>query len=130
MKNQPPGRKQSGSFILEALISVILFSIALIALVSLASRSLSQTTQSKARNDASYLASDLIGEMWVSASAPGAFDHSAWDAKVAASLPGGAVDAVTVAGTQVTVTISWSDSKEGAGAVRHHYTTTTQVIKN
>jgi type IV pilus assembly protein PilV len=58
-------RRQAGSFILEAIISLLLFAVGVISLMGLVIQGLNQVGQSKARNDASYLAGELIAEMWV-----------------------------------------------------------------
>jgi type IV pilus assembly protein PilV len=111
---------------------VVIFSIGLIALVGISAQALNQVTQSRARNDASFLASELIGEMWVSPSTPAAFNATTWLARVRdpANLPGG--DAVlqfdAADPTKVTITISWSDRKEAG--VRHQYITTAVVARN
>jgi type IV pilus assembly protein PilV len=120
-------RFQRGSFIIESLVSVIIFAIGLISMIGLATQALNQVTQTKARNDASYLAGELVGDMWVSASAPSAFNTTPWVARVASALPSGQAT-VTVAGTQVDITITWSDSKNEG--VRHQYQTTTQISRN
>jgi type IV pilus assembly protein PilV len=76
--------RESGSFILEALVSLLIFSLALLGLVGLSVQALNQVGQSKARNDASFLASELISDMWVSA----AVNIDTWDTRVKASIPG------------------------------------------
>lgn len=118
---------QQGSFIIESLISVVIFAIGLISMIGLATQALNQVTQTKARNDASYLAGELVGDMWVSASAPNAFNTTAWQARVASTLPSG-LATVTVTGTQVDITITWTDSKNDG--VRHQYQTSTQIARN
>ena len=45
------------------------------------------------------------------------------------ALPGGSAT-VTVAGSQVTITITWTDAKGGAGGTTHNYTTATLIAKN
>ena len=119
-------KQQSGMFIIEALISVLLLVIGIVALVMVAAQSTNQVGQSKYRNDASYLASELIGEMWVSASGTAA-DTTAWQARVASMLPGGTGSA-TLSGTQVAVDVAWSDAK--SSGVQHHYRTTANIVKN
>ena len=113
--------------LLEALISVLIFSVALLGLGSLAATALSQSGQSKARNDASNLASELIGDMWISSSTPATFDTLAWQARVAANLPGGTAT-VTPNGTQIAIVITWTDAKNQG--VSHVYSTTAQIAKN
>ena len=128
--------RQSGSFIIEALVSLLIFAVALISLVGLAVQSLNQTTQTKWRNDASNLAGDLISEMWVSASVPSAFDttvspstsaSATWLARVAAALPGSS-STVTVVGNRVTIQINWADRKDPT--VPHFYITASEIVKN
>ncbi|HEY6895860.1 MAG TPA: hypothetical protein VI279_01260, partial [Rhodocyclaceae bacterium] len=79
---------QSGSQLIEAIISLLIFSIGLIALVNLAGKAMNQAGQSRSRNEASYLAGELIGEMWVSTAAPASFDTSAWNTRVQSVIPG------------------------------------------
>lgn len=118
---------QRGSVLLESLISVLIFSIGLIGLVGLASQALNQSGQSRARNDASNLASELVADMWISGSAPTAFDTTAWQARVAVTLPSGTAT-VTPTGTQVSIVIAWPDPKNQG--VQHTYSTTAQIAKN
>jgi type IV pilus assembly protein PilV len=123
-----PSRKaQSGSFILEALISVVIFAMGLIALVGMAAQAINQVSQSKYRNDASYLASELVGEMWITAGTPASFDTTAWETRVVSALPAG-LATVTVTGTKVDIVITWANKEDPL--VRHQYVTTTEVAKN
>lgn len=127
MHRVPTRAAQCGSFILESLISILIFAVGLISLVGLATQGLNQVGQTKARNDASYLASELVGDMWVSASTPGAYNTATWLTRVQSVLPSGQAT-VTVSGTQVDITISWSDPKNAG--VRHQYQTSTQIGRN
>jgi type IV pilus assembly protein PilV len=137
--------KQSGSFILEALVSVLIFAVGLIALMGMAAQAVNQVGQSKFRNDASNLAGELTGQMWVDnatltnfaiaadepyTSCPTtglAAPASAWLTRTKTMLPQGCA-AVTVAGTLVDIDVSWADKKNEG--VRHHYLTSTQIAKN
>jgi type IV pilus assembly protein PilV len=76
--------KQSGSFIIEAMISLLLFAVGLVGLMALSAQSLNQVSQSKARNDASYIAGELIAEMWVSASV----NLTTWQTRLDSVIPG------------------------------------------
>lgn len=124
-------QQQTGSFILEALVSFVIFMLGLIALLGVAALSVNQLGQSKYRNDASYLASELIGEMWISPGTPASFINSTgytdWTSRVAETLPSGAVSN-TVNGTQIALDITWTDSKDPG--VTHHYQTTAKISKN
>lgn len=126
---------QSGVIILEALVSVVLFAIGLLALVAVASQAMHQVSQSKYRNDAAYLAGELIGDMWVSAARPNVYDHSAWDRRVTTVLGPAATAALTFSNdpatgqqTVVTIEITWPDSKDDR--VTHRYLTTATIAKN
>ena len=83
MRNKPNSR-QSGSFIIEALVSLVIFAVAIIGMVALVGQGLNQVGQSKARNDASYLAGELFADMWVSSNA----NIFAWNARLATAIPG------------------------------------------
>ena len=57
--------KQRGSFVLEALISILLFSIGILAIVGLQAASIANAASAKDRTVASLLANQIIGQMWV-----------------------------------------------------------------
>jgi type IV pilus assembly protein PilV len=119
-------RKQSGVALLEALVGILIFSIGILALMGLQAQSIRNTVEAKYRNEAAYLANQIIGQMWVDRGPNGAnlatYDTGGganqnmtnWRTRVANTLPrvvaGGAnsptivVDPVT---HQVTVTIFW-----------------------
>lgn len=143
-------RKQGGSFIIEALISLLISTVALIGLLGLATQSVSQLGQTKSRSDASYLASQLVGEMWVTVT-PTTFNIATWrnSARITEALtrlgngvavisgtevavssdgtePCGITTAVTT--TQVFICISWEDKKNNG--TRHFYKTATEIVKN
>jgi type IV pilus assembly protein PilV len=137
--------KQTGSFILEALVSVLIFAVGLIALMGMAGQAINQVGQTKFRNDASNLAGELTGQMWVGSATLGDFaigpDNpytncpnnnaaaaaAAWLTRAKSALPKGCAT-VTVNGTQVDIDISWADNKNEG--VRHHYLTSTLIAKN
>lgn len=57
-------RTQNGSMLLEALISILIFSMAILAIVGLQASSIRMSSDAKYRSDASFLATQYIGEMW------------------------------------------------------------------
>ena len=57
-------KSQGGFALIEALVSVAIFSFALIGLVGMQSTAVASSTESKYRSDASYLASQIIGQVW------------------------------------------------------------------
>jgi Tfp pilus assembly protein PilV len=139
-------KQQSGSFIIESLVSVLIFAVGLIALMGMAGQAVNQVGQTKFRNDASNLAEELTGQIWVSSSTPADFAiteddpyttcptvnaasaaSSDWLARAKSTLPKGCA-AIVVNGTQVDIDISWADTKNEG--VRHHYLTSAQIAKN
>jgi type IV pilus assembly protein PilV len=71
-------RKQQGSMLLEALISILIFSIGILAIIGLQASSIKMSSDAKYRSDASMLANQLISLMWTdvasAVAAPAAFD--------------------------------------------------------
>lgn len=60
----PPDR-QRGISLLESLIAVLIFSIGILAIVSLQATSIKASTDAKLRADASFYASQIVAMMWV-----------------------------------------------------------------
>jgi Tfp pilus assembly protein PilV len=157
MRNRPLSA-QSGSFIIEALVSLMIFAVAIVGMVALVGQGLNQVGQSKARNDASYLAGELFADMWVSPNA----NIVAWNARLAAAIPGATANvyfancdcgvslappytyacaaggaakvgaAEAMASPQpVTVCITWNDKKDADLRTRMRlYQTSTMVMRN
>lgn len=98
---------QTGSILLEALIAILIFSAGILAIVGLQAASMQSTTQAKARVDASLIASQRLGDIWVDiptlTTNPSALVEA--DTPVAA-LPNGK-RTTEIQGDQVTVTITW-----------------------
>jgi len=123
--------------LIEVLVSVLLFSVGVLALVGLQVNMTKTQTTTKTRTDASYLASEVVGLVWAGGlvkvnihrthACPGYARCSVWSAKVAKALPGGQA-AITVVndsggGRDVTILISWTLPDGGT----HQYTTTTSI---
>jgi type IV pilus assembly protein PilV len=129
-------RAQRGMSLLESLISVLIFSIGILAIVALQAASIKATSEAKLRADASFLANQVVGRMWVAnrtdAADPnflGTYSHNAagpacapagapspnprvadWLASVANTLPGAAANRQMIAvgaNNVVTVTLCW-----------------------
>ena len=126
---------QRGSVVLEALISILLFSIGILAIVGLQAASIKNVAAAKYRTDASLLVNQVIGQMWVgdksnaalvaSFSSPAGADYVTWAATVAQALPGVSgvpANAPTIAidaSNTTTVTVFWQAPDEAAA---HNYT--------
>lgn len=98
----PARRPQRGVLLLEVLIALLIFALGILGLVGLQANAVKQSSQSKFRADATLLANDLIGQMWItdrsyttlntgftSAGAGGA-QYNTWKARVLNALPGAA----------------------------------------
>ncbi len=134
---------QQGSVILEALIAILIFSIGILAIIGLQAASVSNSAAARYRTEASLLANQVIGQMWVGDNAnlatnfasPGGANYLAWASSVAQTMPGVALSplyrpTVTFAGggtgNTVTVTVFWRQAGESAA---HQYAATA-VINN
>lgn len=120
-------RKQSGIALIEALIAIFLFSLGILALVGLQATMSKNVTQAKLRSEASFLANQLIGQMWVdqtnlsnyamtggACNAAGFANCANWRTAVQQMLPSGSAD-VTVNGTAVNISLNWQLPGEGPG---------------
>lgn len=128
-------RSQRGVAILEAMVALLIFMIGTLGLIGLQATMTRAQTSSKYRADAANLAQQVIGLMWTdtgtarggsysAATCAGHARCSAWQERVAAELPAGA-GAVTVAGTRVDVTITWTVPSEGTST----YSTSTAIFR-
>lgn len=121
-------KSQAGVMLIEALVGILIFSIGILALIGMQGAAIKNTTDARYRSEASFLATEVIGRMWVEIANLGNFDKNyapafaprdAWATKVSVTLPGvdlaGAtrptivVDGVT---GEVTVTVLWQQPGE------------------
>jgi type IV pilus assembly protein PilV len=127
-------RHASGFMLLEVLVSILIFSLGVLALIGLQAKMTRAQTAAKSRADAAYLANELIGVIWSDASHLSSYDGTScanytrckdWQNKVAAALPGGlgAVSATAATGV-VTATITWTQSSDGS----HSYSSSTVIV--
>lgn len=137
MKMSPQHNQQQGAVLIEALISILVFSLGLLTLVALQAVSIQRVSDAKYRSDAASLANHIIGQMWADPTNLNAYSlnqggadcagaapsgtHPAvdWARQVAAVLPGTAgggkqkveVDAAT---GDVLVTICWRSLQDAS----------------
>ncbi|RJG06826.1 hypothetical protein D3870_13155 [Noviherbaspirillum cavernae] len=115
----PLRKNQDGIALIEALIAIFLFSLGILALVGLQAVMSKNVTEAKLRGEASFLANQLIGQMW--ADLPNLASYAmtangcttstyasctAWRSMVQQMLPNGAAN-VTVNGSDVSISLSW-----------------------
>lgn len=130
--------RQSGSFMLEALIGILVFSFGVLGLVGLQAQSMKHMNDAQYRGEAVYLANSLIAGMWSDDPAKlaakyqdGGAGYTSFKQRVE-SLPGSKPPVVSVkagpaAGSSlVTVQVFW----QMPGSDAHNYTTTAVVGLN
>lgn len=78
---------QQGAVLLEALIAILIFSLGILALVGLQANMLQNTSSSKYRADASYLAQQKLGLMWADPANAGTYVVA--NESVSPALPNG-----------------------------------------
>lgn len=144
------GRPARGFALIEALIALLIFSLAVLGLVGLQAAMTRASTGAKYRAEATYLATDLIGRMWSNRAMLKDFSDcqassacQAWLSRVEKTLPAGTAtvsvvdridttldDATWVAPysvSEVTVRVRWQPPGESAA---HEFSTTTVISAN
>lgn len=111
---------QKGMVLLEALIAILLFSMGILALAGLQANMLQNTSSSKYRADASYIAQQQIGNMWASGNAA---SYVGTFADISAILPSGSLAVASPAADQYTITVTW----QPPGDTAHNFTTTASI---
>lgn len=150
MKTTSLSKTQQGSTLLEALVAILIFSLGVLALISLQAVSIKNSIDAKYRADASYLANQIIAQMWVdrsnidnyahyqtgavcapfTGSASGNANVTGWVTQVTSLLPGAAsnktqIQVSTVGSTkQVKVTVCWQGPQETSA---HNFVVTAQI---
>jgi type IV pilus assembly protein PilV len=133
-----PRRAQSGVLLLEVLIALLIFSLGVLGLVGLQASAVKQSSQAKYRADATLLANELIGQMWISnrsfaslsaefsSGGAGGAKYNAWKARVIETLPGAAASppVVTVATVAPLPAIVEGIQQPGTGAPSTRVTVT------
>ena len=144
-------KAEGGSFLLEALIAVLIVALGILGLVGLQARAIQSSDESQYRSEAAFLANDLLGRMWTSnqanlvadyATASGGVPYTDFQAWVFARLPGASTVAgnpdVTVAprfldptmGYDVVITIWWHPPGDPVGYPDRRYQTSATVKLN
>jgi type IV pilus assembly protein PilV len=131
--------RQTGSYLLEALIAILIFAFGVLGLIGMLGTSVRVTNDARYRAEAANLANGMIGDMWTTTATNIDADFgsgnvpAAWTTKIASLLPGGIAPQVTVSpgidsqSRTVTVTIYWQAPGD---PVRHQQVMTAQIGKN
>lgn len=137
-------RGQTGSMLLESFIAILIFSMGILAIVGMQASAIKSSADAKYRSEASLLAGELLGKMWVSDRTPATLQanfqggagtdgplYTRWYAGVQAALPGSSTYAPTVSVDPVTglvaVTVRWKVPSEPDSAAAHNYYVIAQV---
>ena len=140
---------QHGSFLLEALISVLIVAFGLLGLIGLQARAIQNVNDAQYRAEAAYLANALLGQMWVhdptklvndfdtGSAGPNYTEFKNWASQ---RLPGANIPAnapivtvvqpgLTPQATDVLIQIFWAPPGEPAGT-QHKYEIAATVAGN
>lgn len=132
MNNRSLSKNQNGSALLEGLIAILIFSMGILALMGLQAISIKQSVDAKYRSDANFLASQIIGQMWIDKNQLGTYisgvntKKDAWTTRVQSTLPNSS-GTIELNGNQVTVTISWQPAGQD---VAHRHIAISQINTN
>ena len=96
------GKIQGGYVLVEALVSVLLFSLGLMGLVGIQANSIQAVTEARLRADAVMAANAVVGRMWVDRTNLSSYVGTT----TLASLPSGQ-QVVAVNNSVVTITVTW-----------------------
>lgn len=128
-----PLRQQRGATIFEILVSVLILSFGILALVGLQAKSLSAASDAKYRVEATNYADQIVGQMWADRANLASYptfatpEAAAWRAQVLAGLPGATAPVITVTGQMVSVQVNWTPPGHPAGAPPHNVVVQTRI---
>jgi type IV pilus assembly protein PilV len=111
---------QQGVVLLEAMIAILIFSVGVLALVGLQAAMVKNTSDSKYRADASYIAQQRIGTIWSDTANAATYIEA--NTNISPLLPNGR-RTVTRVGDQFTVTVTW----QSPGEAQHNFTTIANI---
>jgi type IV pilus assembly protein PilV len=136
--------RQGGSYLLEALIAILIFSFGILGLIGLLGSSVRITNDARYRSEAANLASAMIADMWTMKASQldtefgtsGSGKLGTWETKAAALLPqAGVTDPVKVdlsnglsqQSRTAAVTLRWQLPGE---STPHQHSMTAQIGRN
>lgn len=113
------GSAQQGVVLLEALIAILIFSIGVLGIVGMQANMVKNTSESKYRADASYIAQQQIGLLWTNSDTlPGVETVAPVD------LPNGTITITPMSDRQFRVTVVWTQP----GEPQHTFATITNIV--
>jgi len=121
--------EQQGVVLVEAMVAILLFSVGVLAVAGLQGSMIKNTTDSKYRIEAGYIAQQKLGEFWSDTNLQNLASHFDNNKDISALLPNGTLTAaqsgVTSAqsGVEIVITIQWQQP----GQDKHQYSTTALI---
>ena len=112
---------QQGVVLLEALIAILIFSMGVLALVGLQAAMVKNTSDSKYRSEASFIAQQRIGMMW--SDPDNVLTYLENNTDISTLLPSGTRTVSQPAVNQFVVTVTWQQP----GQPQHNFTTTATI---
>lgn len=112
---------QRGIVLLEALVAILIFSMGVLALVGLQAAMIKNTSDSKYRSEASFIAQQRIGMMWSDPDNVATYLEGNTD--ISALLPSGTRTVTEPTPGLFVVTVTWQQP----GQPQHNFTTTATI---
>ena len=146
--HRPARNRARGSFLLEALISVLIVALAILGLMGLMARGMQDVDESKMRGEAALLAASYVGRMWVDDRTtanlqvkygPGGAEFVNLDTLLSQRLPAGKLQTVNIvagatgSSSDVEIEIRWTPPSLKAGQTMstfHRYQTFATIGAN
>ncbi len=101
---------QAGVVLIEALVGVLIFSIGILAIIGMQAFAVEQVADAKYRLDASMIANQQIGRMWVDQAN---LANYVTTNQSLSELPDGKLTITVVGTSDVTVTVEWTPPHSG-----------------
>lgn len=150
MKTELVAKKHAGGALIEALVSIVVFTFGVLGLLGLQAVAIKNSSDANYRSNASYLANQIIGQIWVDRTNIDDYAHyptgancnfagsvssngnvTQWITQVTSMLPGAASSRIqiqvipSVGDTKrVTVTVCWQTPQENTA---HNFVITAEI---
>lgn len=116
-----PMPNEQGFALLEALISILIFSFGVLGILGVQASMIKHTSDAKYRSEASYIAQQRLGQMWANPVNAGTYLENVTD--ISARLPGGTRTVTQPTAGEFVVTVTWQQPGQGI----HTFTTTARI---
>lgn len=113
---------QQGVVLLETLIAILIFSMAVLALIGLQAAMIKNTSDAKFRADASHIAQQRIGAMWADPLNLG--NYIEVQTPISTLIPNGTRTVAQIGPTEYQVTVTWQQP----GETQHSFTTIANIV--